>query len=342
MTHQGDIRVEEVSGCLLCDARGEQLYAGLRDRLFGADGVWNICQCPGCRLMWLNPRPLLGELGKIYATYFSHQGEVRRSKLGWFLEKAKLGLYAAVPGYRGLADGDGWRRLGRMLYLFPSLRKAARWGTMHLNGVRKGKLLDVGCGNGHFLFRMRGAGWEVLGVENDRVAVQQAADQYGIRVIPLTLQEAALPEASVDAVTLSHVIEHVHDPVGLLSECRRVLRPGGHVVVVTPNVECWGHRLFRDSWRGLEPPRHLYLFSRRTLQACAQKAGLVIDFIQSSARRAWWMWAASHSIKNKGKFSDEDMTWEWRIGGLVFQVLEELAHYVSENVGEELLLVASR
>ncbi len=80
----------------------------------------------------------------------------------------------------------------------------------------------------------------------------------------------------VPLLSLTHVIEHVHDPVDLLRECGRVLRPGGRMMVETPNAESSGHRLFGIAWHGLDAPRHLYLFSPTSLLVCAQKAGLQI------------------------------------------------------------------
>src|SRR5690606_4600196 len=71
----------------------------------------------------------------------------------------------------------------------------------------------------------------------------------------------------------SHVLEHVYDPSGLLSECYRLLKPGGHLRVVVPNPKSWGHKLFGSRWRGLEPPRHLHLFTPEALRMLSERAG---------------------------------------------------------------------
>jgi SAM-dependent methyltransferase len=221
------------------------------------------------------------------------------------------------------------------------MSEVAKMGTMLLDGQNKGKLLEVGCGSGRFLSRMRKAGWEVQGVELDPVAAELAREQFALPVFAGTLPEANFPEGSFDAVVLSHVIEHVYDPVGLLKECRRVLKPGGRLTIVTPNVRSRGHQAFREHWSELDPPRHLNLFSIDTMRACGEHAGLQIEVLRTSERRAWWVWEASRALKRKGTFSNRDLTWLVSLRGLASQVREGLARRVRAEAGEELLLLAS-
>ncbi|MGH2395464.1 MAG: class I SAM-dependent methyltransferase [bacterium] len=130
---------------------------------------------------------------------------------------------------------------------------------LSVQSAPRGRLLDVGCGSGRFLVHMRDLGWEVTGVEPDPVAVRVAHRSFHLNVASGTLEDAGFPESCVDVVTMNHVIEHVPDPISSLRECNRVLREGGRLVVVTPNVHSLGHWYFNHSWRGLEVPRHLQL-----------------------------------------------------------------------------------
>jgi SAM-dependent methyltransferase len=213
---------------------------------------------------------------------------------------------------------------------------------MCLNGGHRGKLLDVGCGNGSFLAMMQDAGWEVTGVDPDKVAATLARKRFGISILNGSLEDAGFAEESFDAVTLSHVIEHVYDPVALLRECRRVLRPGGKIVVTTPNLASQGHRAFGSSWVPLDPPRHLHLFTSATLGACCERAGLSIQSVATSARGAGWVWAASKIVFKKGSFCREtDITVRLKIEGLAFQLREERSQRTDVESGEELLLIAT-
>jgi 2-polyprenyl-3-methyl-5-hydroxy-6-metoxy-1,4-benzoquinol methylase len=113
-----------------------------------------------------------------------------------------------------------------------------------------------------------------------------AHEKFSLNVFQGTLEEAEFPDEHFDTITMNHVIEHVPDPIKVLEECRRELKPGGRLVVVTPNIKCLGHYIFRENWRGLEVPRHLFLFSLPSLRACAEAAGLEASELRTTARRA--------------------------------------------------------
>ena len=107
----------------------------------------------------------------------------------------------------------------------------------YLKADDRGRLLDVGSGNGLFLHQMKRLGGAVAGVELDGRAASVARAKFGLEVFEGPLEEATFPDEYFDAITMNHVIEHVLDPVGLLKECRRVLRPGGKLVVTTLNIQ---------------------------------------------------------------------------------------------------------
>ena len=334
------IATEEVTECFFCRIPGQQLYSGLSDRLCGVPGEWRFLRCLHCGLVWLSPRPMHAEISKIYETYHTH-GEVHHW-MAPFREKARRALYAAsVPGYSGLIDGWVWKAAGTVLARLPFLKERAELGTMCLNAAKKGKLLDIGCGNGFFLAWMRDAGWEVTGIEPDPVAAKVAQERHGISVIAGTLEDAKLPNESFEAITLHHVIEHVYDPVALLSECRRLLKPCGKVVVATPNLESHGHKAFGGSWRGLEPPRHFYLFSHSTLKACCEIAGLHVEILRTTAQAARMIWEASENTRTNGGFFGSALTSGLGLRALAFQLREHRALSSSNPVGEELVLIGS-
>jgi len=135
-----------------------------------------------------------------------------------------------------------------------------------------GRLLDVGCSNGGFLMQMRKVGWNVCGVEPDPKAAAHAA-AAGLDVRVGLLESAGWPEAHFDAITLNHVIEHLHRPRITLQECFRILKPGGIISLSTPNLQSLGHCLFGGDWFGLEPPRHLVVFTPRSLRLALESCG---------------------------------------------------------------------
>jgi SAM-dependent methyltransferase len=160
-----------------------------------------------------------------------------------------------------------------VLPVFPKRRWSAAATVRELpKRAGRPRLLDVGFGDASFLRAMGAAGWEVAGLEFDPKAVEAARD-LGLEVAEATLETAPYEPGSFDAITLSHVIEHLHDPVAALKTCFRLLRPGGMLWLATPNLDSPGHRRFGANWFGLDPPRHLVLFNRRALERALGAAG---------------------------------------------------------------------
>jgi len=337
------IRVHEATSCLLCSREGILLYQGLRDRFYGAPGTWSLLRCSDCGLVWLHPRPVPADIGKLYEQYFTHDTTNGMSDpvLPTAFWNAVL---AARFGYKDLSRSPLQTGLGNILSWIGPIRDMAELRVMTLGGPPKGTLLDVGCGAGQFLAEMRQLGWEVMGVEPDSQAVKVARGHFGLSVHEGTLEEAGFAEATFDAIAMHHVIEHVSNPIGTLKECHRVLKPGGRLIVVTPNIESLMHRVFREACSLLDPPRHLYLFSSHTLRTCAERAGLRLVTLRTTARAARGLWKVSYLIyQNRsllGRSPVKNGLW-LRLGGLAFQALEHGLSRVTDAAGE-LVLVATR
>ena len=136
---------------------------------------------------------------------------------------------------------------------------------------KPGRLLDVGCGNGEFLRFARRYGWNVVGVDFDESAVAEArSDGLDVRTGSIDIIDNT---ERFDFISLSHVIEHVYDPVELIQECYALLNDGGTLWLETPNIESFGYALYKSNWRGLEPPRHIMLFNISILSEILLKAG---------------------------------------------------------------------
>lgn len=153
--------------------------------------------------------------------------------------------------------------------------------------------LDIGCALGFMLEESRRAGWNPVGVETSAFAARYAAEHTGCPVHAGTLEQAALPAASFDVVTLTDVIEHVPQPSGLLAEIYRVLRPGGVLLIVTPNFGSLFVRLYGLKAYGMWPDQHVIYFSRSSMTRLLRDSGFrrVLagskDFYAENLRRLW-------------------------------------------------------
>ena len=126
------------------------------------------------------------------------------------------------------------------------------------------RLLDIGCGCGDFILACKERGWEVVGAEQAASPIFDRLEELGLDIVAVE-GLARLPGASFDAITLWHVFEHLADPVALLEEIHRLLKPGGRLLIEVPNFGGWHARLGGAAWHHLDVPRHLLHFSRKTL-----------------------------------------------------------------------------
>lgn len=277
--------LEFLGKCPVCGSAERDLrFHGLTDRAFGiADGAWDLYRCRACASGYVDPRPSPDSISKAYGGYYTHTVEDhpiirRKGRVRRLLHDLLNGYENAVYGVKRQPSLS----LGRwVLPLLPSLRSAADSECRHLpSSFAGGKLLDVGCGNGAFLSLAQQAGWQVEGVDFDSSAVQ-AARSRGLDVHHGGVEVLGDKRSYYDVITISHVIEHVHDPVMVLSALYDLLKPGGVLWLDTPNFESLGASVFGPAWRGLEIPRHLHIFSRRALTQALRNAGF------KSLRQRW-------------------------------------------------------
>lgn len=267
--------LEPVPSCPVCGSENRALlHEGLTDRVFFcAPGEWSMYRCNSCASAYLDPRPTPASIGLAYQRYFTHDEVSSVSSLS-ILKKLRRRL---ANGYRnhhyGTKDSPA-STLGILAAsLMPNSRAIIDANMRHLPKAKEGEqLLDLGCGNGAFLLRARSAGWSVCGVDFDSKAVEAARSQgLDVRLGGVETIDPAIQQFNV--ITLAHVIEHVHHPLAVLQACYRLLKPGGFLWIDTPNIASEGHRLYGVAWRGLEPPRHLVLFTLESIRNILARAG---------------------------------------------------------------------
>ena len=258
--------------CNLCGADDAEPFIVATERRFQLGGQFQYVQCQRCGLIYMNPRPAVSALAAWYPDmgYYAHQPVNRaRGPYGQLRLAAKRVFLAAHKNYP-LPRNRLLRFLTRVIKLIPYQPVRLTRLPSYTPG---GKALDVGCGNGNYLYSLRELGWQVIGVEPDVKAARFARTELGLDVRPVTLEKAGLDSESVDVAFMLHVLEHVPNPLRTLQEIRRVLKPGGYLVIETPNVASWTARLFSSWWFHLDAPRHLYLFTPQTLSALLRSAG---------------------------------------------------------------------
>ena len=300
--------------------------SGIRDPDQQLDGTWSFRRCDACALYWLDPAPLPQDMWRAYASYHTHT-----KKRDHRLAKSLLSLA---------------HRLIRLVYLPAFIasglkRDAAALRFMMLGDIAPGRLLDVGCGGGRFLRRMQKRGWQVVGTDFDEQATRKVSDRYGIETHVGDLPQCALPAASFDAITLSQAIEHLYDPQATLRECLRLLKPGGLLVLTTPNATSIGATEFGASWRGWEAPRHLQLFTVASLSALTRAAGLDIVEARTCSAGSAVVYRVSREIAegSPGNGWHQLSALAWSYGK---ELHEQQAQANEPHTGQNVLIVARK
>jgi len=290
--------------CAVCHGTGEPLYRGLTDRLFGVPGEWSLRRCADgeCGLIWLDPVPIKADMHLAYQSYYTHSDAESSDRFKKFYRRLKRKTHrmhiSAKFGEMGKARRASAILTWLMLGPYPPARAEAEFPMRYLPASQNGRVLELGFGQGITLGHLRNLGWDAQGLETDQVAVANAR-RKGLKVECGSLVDQDYPADHYDAVISNHVIEHIYDPRDLFSESRRILRPGGRFIAATPNANCLSRRVFGSAWRGLEPPRHLQIFTANALRALARASGFTSCDTIASVRGAAGAWNLSRRLQHE-------------------------------------------
>jgi SAM-dependent methyltransferase len=207
--------------------------------------LFSVVRCQRCGLAYTHPRPDAASLGRYYADIYSGRGgdamnSAQTNQGMWYVHEVR------------------WKLLRRHLRLGPEDR-----------------VLDVGCGYGAFLAFLHGrTRCRIHGIDSDEGSIREnlCRDHGELRVGDL--ERADYPEGHFAFASMLHSLEHMADPVASLRRLRRLVRPGGHVLVEVPNFRSALRGLFGRSWFPLMLPQHLVHFEPDTLRRTLEQAGL--------------------------------------------------------------------
>ncbi len=241
--------------CIICGKQSWKYFFDARDRMYGISGQFIEYKCAGCGFVRLHPKLSPAELKKYYppARYYSYSVNKKPSIFTSLREYLILHLNQKTL-------------VSRILELFirvPAMPSAAN-----------GKILDIGCGSGDTLSLLKLIGWDVYGLDIDDGAIKEA-HKRGLHKVSLGSYKDLknYPDNNFDVIRLYHVIEHLDDPGSCLTLAYKKLKQGGEIIIGTPNVNSFIARAFRQYWYNLDCPRHLSLFSPKTLGTLASYKG---------------------------------------------------------------------
>lgn len=253
-TQSANFESIQTSACDICQAKSARLLYATYDRLHITDESFQIAECLGCGVRRTLPEMSAAELARYYPQEY----------------------WGGVPTARWIRSSQA--------------DKTAFVRACNLAG---GRILDVGCGAGFFLSALVAdsttattrPAWQVCGVEIGEDAAQAAKQLLATDdILTGTLLDAAFADASFDVVTFWSSLEHTNEPRTNLLEARRVLRPGGSLIVQVPNAASYQAAHFQGDWFALDAPRHRYHFTPTSLKRLLDDTGFALYRTTSHSR----------------------------------------------------------
>ena len=237
----------DVKPCPLCGA--EEFVPRV------AHAGFRMVECTACGLWYLNPMPTRAALAALYDG-------------GYYASADACG--GGYADYAAMADDhrDTFRRRLELV----------------AGHVGQGRLLDVGAGYGYLADAAASTFAERWVVEMSAAAARQVSPAH--RVVVGDIESVELPQRYFDVVSLQDCLEHLPEPGRALAKIRGVLRPGGALFAVTPNVGSWLSRVQRDNWVSLKFPEHVVLYSRATLRRTLEGNGFAVESITPAGQYA--------------------------------------------------------
>jgi 2-polyprenyl-3-methyl-5-hydroxy-6-metoxy-1,4-benzoquinol methylase len=230
--------------CPLCRSADFSKWMNAKDYTVSEE-QFGICHCNHCNLRFTNPVPSQEEMGPYYKSeeYVSHTNTSKGIIHGLYQRVRKITL------------------------------KRKRSLVLRVTGKSVGSLLDIGSGVGAFLAAMKVAGWDSLGLEPDETARAVARSDFRVDSRPIH-ELFGLPEGAYDAVTMWHVLEHVHELDRYMEQLRALVKEGGKILIAVPNHESWDARYYQQEWAAYDVPRHLYHFCPKSMEELLKRHSL--------------------------------------------------------------------
>ncbi len=230
--------------CPVCGADSFQPVLNAKDYTVSAE-EFSICECSVCTARFTQDIPTPAGIAPYYKSenYISHTNTSK-----------------------GLING---------LYQWVRKRtlKQKRKLVERVTGLKTGMILDLGSGTGAFAAEMKNNNWQVTALEPDEDARKVAADSFGV-----TLQDTSefynLAEQQFDAITMWHVLEHVHDLQGYMAKLKTLLKEKGRLIIAVPNYTSGDAAVYGQYWAAYDVPRHLYHFSPAAMKGLVEKHGM--------------------------------------------------------------------
>ena len=241
--------LEKILLCPVCEGESHKKHIEGKDHNVTGN-VFNIAECLSCGFRYTNPRPKEKHIYKYYQSknYISHSS-------------TKKGL------------------INKIYHLVRSYQFYKKKEVIQISSnMKKGKILDIGCGTGDFLKYMDTSGWETDGVETDEGAKIVAEKKLGKKIKEKL--EHIEGESKYDVISMWHVLEHVYDVKDYLKKVNKLLKKNGVLVIGVPNCASYDAKKYKGNWVAYDLPIHLSHFRKKNIEELAKKSSFKVNDIK--------------------------------------------------------------
>jgi 2-polyprenyl-3-methyl-5-hydroxy-6-metoxy-1,4-benzoquinol methylase len=249
----------EYINCIICNRNdSEQFLTGRDFRYNTSEETFTIVKCKRCGLLYVNHRPTKDEIGQYYPDNYRTRETLKsavqiENKIKKYYKTKRSRLFFKNPWYIDLPIGT--------------------------------TVLDIGCGAGELLLRLKELGCNAYGIDVDEITSKYLSKTMNLKVINCDIDNGTQFQADFfDVIIMQHSLEHVHNPLNVLTEVSRIIKPKGILIIGVPNIDSYISQVTRENWGDLDIPRHLFHFTPSTISALLNTVGFSIETIQHEFR----------------------------------------------------------
>jgi 2-polyprenyl-3-methyl-5-hydroxy-6-metoxy-1,4-benzoquinol methylase len=268
--------LEKVNCCPFCNSEEKTIeFKNVQDwTFFSSPGKWDYWKCNNCNALYLDPRPTEETIGRAYQKYYTNSNNI----IKWFKQliineilsnKLKKNVKPRLNFPKWITER--FKKINNKIVVPFEIEE--------LKKIPKGKLIDIGCGDGATAHLAALLGWNVKALEIDKDAAIIARNR-GLDVETASYSKLIEYKDYFDCVICSHVIEHIYRPIEMIKLIHQSLKKNGILILSCPNSESYLKERYQENWRGLEAPRHLSIPSLSYLKEEISKTGFRVIEIE--------------------------------------------------------------